>query len=60
MKKLKTLLLSAAIFFSAHSIFAQATPVSTMIEKVNRNAVMIVINQPVNITTDALEQKLER
>jgi hypothetical protein len=41
-------------------VFGQAMPVSTMIEKENRNAVMITINQPVDITTDALQQKLQR
>jgi len=49
-----------AFQFSAIIIFAQAVPVSTMIENENRNAVMIEINQPLNITTDALQQKLVR
>lgn len=60
MKKLKILLLGSVMSLSAVMVFAQATPVSTMIEKENRNAVMIVISQPVSITTDALEQKLQR
>jgi len=60
MNKLKILFLGSAMSLSAVLVFAQATPVSTMIEKENRNAVMIVISQPVNITTDALEQKLQR
>lgn len=46
--------------FPAVAILAQAKPVSTMIEKENRNAVMIEIKQSVDITTDALEQKLQR
>jgi hypothetical protein len=57
---MKNLLLSTAGTLSALVIFAQAAPVSTMIEKENRNAVMIEIKQPVAITTDALQQKLER
>jgi hypothetical protein len=60
MKKSKILLLTATASFFSAAIFAQAMPVSTMIEKENRNAVMIEISQPVNITTDALEQKLRR
>jgi hypothetical protein len=60
MKKVKIYLLTVATLFSSLIAFAQATPVSTMIEKENRNAVMIVINQPVDITTDALQQKLQR
>ncbi len=60
MKKLKNVLLTTASVFSTVIVFAQAAPVSTMIEKENRNAVMIEIKQPVDITTDALQQKLQR
>jgi hypothetical protein len=60
MKNLKKLLLTSATFVSVVAIMAQAKPVSTMIEKENRNAVMIEIKQSVDITTDALEQKLQR
>jgi hypothetical protein len=60
MKQIKILLLTSATMLSTVFIFAQAVPASTMIEKENRNAVMIVISQPVDITTDALQQKLER
>lgn len=49
-----------AIQFSVIMIFAQAVPVSTKIENENRSAVMIEINQPLDITTDALQQKLMR
>jgi len=60
MTKIKNLLLTAAGAFSTIFIFAQAAPVSTLIEKENRNAVMIEIKQPVDITIDALQQKLQR
>ena len=49
-----------AMLFACTYVISQAVPVSTMIEKENRNAVMIVINQPVKITTEALQQKLQR
>lgn len=38
---------------------SQAVVTSTTIEKENRNAVMIQIDQPVDLTTEALEQRLE-
>lgn len=57
MKKLFT---AIAMLFACTYAISQAVPVSTMIEKENRNAVMIVINQPVKITTEALQQKLQR
>ena len=60
MKRLKNILLIGITMFSTVIIFAQAVPVSTIIEKENRNAVMIEIKQPVGITTDALQQKLQR
>ncbi len=60
MKLLKPLSLAFALSYYSAAIFAQAKPVSTTIEKENRNAVMIEISQPVGITTDALEQKLKR
>ncbi|SRR5579871_678814 len=60
MKKIKNLLFVAAGILSTLSVFAQATPVSTMIEKENRNAVMIEIKQPANITAEALQQKFQR
>jgi hypothetical protein len=60
MKRIKNILLTTLIMFSTVIIFAQAAPVSTMIEKENRNAVMIEIKQPVDITTAALQEKLQR
>ena len=39
---------------------AQARDASVMIDKENRNAVMISIDQPDNITRDALQQRLQR
>ena len=57
MKKLFSVI---AMLFGCTYVISQAVPVSTMIEKENRNAVMIVINQPVKITTEALQQKLQR
>jgi hypothetical protein len=60
MKRIKNVLLTALMMFSTIIIFAQSTPVSTLIEKENRNAVMIEIKQPVDITTAALQQKLQR
>ena len=57
MKKLFSVM---AMLFACTYVISQAVPVSTMIEKENRNAVMIVINQPVKITTEALQQKLQR
>ena len=57
MKKLFSI---AGMLLMSGYVFSQAMPVSTMIEKENRNAVMIVINQPVKVTTEALQQKLQR
>jgi len=41
-------------------MYGQARDASVMIDKENRNAVMIVIDQPEKITRDALQQRLER
>jgi hypothetical protein len=60
MNKIKNNLLTTLMLLSTMTIFAQSVPVSTLIEKENRNAVMIEIKQPVDITTDALQQKLQR
>lgn len=57
---MKKLFLATALLLACGYAMAQAIPVSTMIEKENRNAVMIVINQPVKITTEALQNKLQR
>ena len=52
--------MATAMLFACAYAIGQAVPVSTMIEKENRNAVMIIINQPVKITTEALHEKLQR
>lgn len=57
---MKRLFSAVALLFVCSYVMSQAIPASTMIEKENRNAVMIVINQPVKITTEALLQKLRR
>jgi hypothetical protein len=41
-------------------MYAQARDASVTIDKENRHAVMIAIDQPVKITSDALLQRLER
>lgn len=56
----KILLLTTVIIFKALSVPAQATVTSTLIEKENRNAVMIQIDQPIEITMNALEQRMKR
>jgi len=60
MKRIKILLLCTIIFFSGTLTYGQARDASVMIDKENRNAVMIVIDQPEKITRDALQQRLER
>src|SRR5580765_6992398 len=57
---MKKLFMAIAMLFACTYAISQAVSFSTMIEKENRNAVMIVINQPVKVTTDALQQKLQR
>ena len=57
---MKKMFLAGAMLLVCACVMSQAAPVSTMIEKENRNAVMIVINQPVKVTTEALQQKLQR
>ncbi len=57
---MKTILLAIVIIFSSLNIFAQATVTSTNIEKENRNAVMIQINQPADVTSEALKERLKR
>ncbi len=60
MKYLKSILLSIAILFPTSKIYSQASVTSTNIEKENRNAVMIQIDQPVDVTSEALKQRLKR
>ena len=57
---MKKLFMATAMLFACAYAIGQAVPISTMIEKENRNAVMIIINQPVKITTEALHEKLQR
>lgn len=59
MKSIKIITLIGAIFFSAMMTYGQATEGSVMIDNANRNAVTITIDQPDNITGDALRQRLE-
>ncbi len=60
MKSIKILFLCFITLFSGTLIYGQARDASVMIDKENRNAVMIVIDQPEKITRDALQQRLER
>lgn len=53
-------MLTAASLFSGVFLYGQARDASVMIDKENRNAVMITIDQPEKITRDALHQRLER
>jgi hypothetical protein len=57
---MKTILLSIGMIFPSLNIFAQATVTSTNIEKENRNAVLIQINQPADVTSEALKERLKR
>ena len=60
MKKLKTLLLVTVVLFSVTITHAQTSVESILIEKQNRNAVKLEIDQPENITSTALEQRFKR
>lgn len=60
MENIKLSLLISAAVFSGTLMYGQAKEASVMIDKENRNAVMITIDQPENITSDALQQRLER
>jgi len=60
MKYLKLIVVNAITLFSGLIMYGQAREASVMIDKENRNAVMISIEQPQKITTDALQQRLER
>jgi len=57
---MKKLFSATALLFACTYVISQAVPASTIINKENRNAIMITINQPVKITTDALQQKMHR
>ena len=60
MKYIKIISLTVATLFSGMFICGQARDASVMIDKENRNAVMIAIDQPEKITGEALRQRLER
>lgn len=60
MKQLKRILLTAIPLVCSMLMYAQARDASVTIDKENRHAVMIAIDQPVKITSDALLQRLER
>ena len=60
MRYIKILLLSSATLFTGTAMYAQARDASVMIDKENRNAVMITIDQPEKITYEALQQRMER
>jgi len=57
---MKHFFLAIAMLVACTYVIGQATTVSTMIEKSNRDAVMITINQPSQVTIEALEEKLSR
>ncbi len=57
---MKQFFLAIAMLVVCGYVTAQATSVSTVIEKTNRDAVMISINQPLKVTTEALQEKLSR
>ena len=61
MKHIKNFLLASVTIFSGMIVYGQeAKEASVMIDKANRNAVMIAIDQPEKITGDALLKRLER
>lgn len=60
MKKFSVIALSTAALFSGMLANGQARDGSVMIDKENRQAVVITINQPENITSDALNQRLQQ
>lgn len=60
MRYIKILLLSSATLFTGTAMYAQARDASVMIDKENRNAVMITIDQPEKITNEALQERMER
>ncbi len=60
MKRIKNILLAVTAFLPGTILFGQARDASVMIDKENRNAVVISINQPEKITREALQQRMER
>ncbi len=59
MKYLKIVALALPALFSGSVLLAQPTETSVTIDNTNRHAVSITIDQPDNITGDALRQRLE-
>lgn len=57
---MKQIFSAIAMLVVCSYVIGQAVPVSTKIEKTNRNAVMITISQPLKLTIDALQEKLLR
>jgi hypothetical protein len=57
---MKQFFLAIAMLVVCGYVTAQATSVSTVIEKTNRDAVMITIDQPLKVTIEALQEKLSR
>lgn len=55
---LKKILLGCFTLFSGLFMYGQARNTSVMIDKENRSAVMIAIDQPANITGDAFQRRL--
>lgn len=60
MNVLKITTLTAATLFSSLYMNGQPREASVMIDKENRNAVMIAIDQPEKITREALQERMER
>ncbi|HUM50223.1 MAG TPA: hypothetical protein PK431_00355 [Chitinophagales bacterium] len=60
MKNIKNFLLITAIAFIATNVNAQTSVESIIIQKHNRNAVKLEINQPEQITQTALDQRFKR
>lgn len=57
---MKKFILSFIVAVSSVTMYAQATVESIVIQKHNRNAVKLYIDQPEDITADALAAKLKR
>ena len=57
---MKKLILTLVVAVSSVAMYAQATVESIVIQKHNRNAVKLYIDQPDDITADALAAKLKR
>lgn len=57
---MKKYILAFTIAVSSTAIYAQATIESIVIQKHNRNAVKLYIDQPEDVTADALAAKLKR